>query len=90
MNIIQENNWVITKKKGKVKLPLFCGNVERLTPIYGVYHRLFGNVYFQDLRKNSDHYLILECLHSSTLSKHAKYLGRSMLIPLCTPITPTI
>ena len=35
MNIIQENNWVISTKKGKGKLPLFCGNVERVIPIYG-------------------------------------------------------
>ena len=34
MKIIQENNWVITKKKGKVKLPLFRGNVEQVIPIY--------------------------------------------------------
>ena len=27
INIISENNWVITTKKGKGKLPLFCGNV---------------------------------------------------------------
>ena len=35
MNIMQVNNWVINKKKGKDKLPLFCGNVERVIPIYG-------------------------------------------------------
>ena len=34
MNIIQENNWVITTKKGKGKLPLFSGNVERVSPVY--------------------------------------------------------
>ena len=34
MNIIQEKNWVITTKKGKGKLPLFCGNVERVFSIY--------------------------------------------------------
>ena len=28
INIIQENNWVITIKKGKGKLPLFHGNGE--------------------------------------------------------------
>ena len=27
INIIQDNNWVITIKKGKGKLPLFCGNI---------------------------------------------------------------
>ena len=34
MNIIQENNWAITTKKGKGKLPLFRGNVEQVIPIY--------------------------------------------------------
>ena len=34
INIIQENNWVITTKKGKGKLPLFRGNGERVNPIY--------------------------------------------------------
>ena len=36
INIIQENNLVITTKKGKGKLPLFCGNGERVNPIYAV------------------------------------------------------
>ena len=35
INMIQENNRVITTKKGKGKLPLFCGNRERVNPIYG-------------------------------------------------------
>ena len=34
INIIQENNWVITTKKGKGKLPLFYGNRELEIPIY--------------------------------------------------------
>ena len=34
INIIQENNWVITTKKGKSKLPLFCGNGEPVITIY--------------------------------------------------------
>ena len=34
INIIQKNNLVITTKKGKGKLPLFCGNGERVIPIY--------------------------------------------------------
>ena len=34
INIIQENHTVITTKKGKGKLPLFCGNGERFIPIY--------------------------------------------------------
>ena len=34
INIIQENNWVIPPKKGKGQLPIFCGNGERVNPIY--------------------------------------------------------
>ena len=32
--MIHENNWVVTTKKGKGKLPLFCVNVEWVIPIY--------------------------------------------------------
>ena len=34
INIIQDKNWVITTQKGKGKLPLFCGDGERLITIY--------------------------------------------------------
>ena len=34
INIIQENNWVVTTKKGKGKLPIFHGNGVRVNPIY--------------------------------------------------------
>ena len=34
--MIQENNWVITTKKGAVKLLLFCGNGERVIPVYAL------------------------------------------------------
>ena len=37
INILQENNWVITtKKKGNGKLPLFSGNREQIITIYGL------------------------------------------------------
>ena len=32
--MIQENNWVIDTPK-KLKLPIFCGNGERVITIYG-------------------------------------------------------
>ena len=35
ISIIQENNRVITTKKGNGKIPLFRGNGERVNPIYG-------------------------------------------------------
>ena len=34
INIIQDNNWGITTKKGKGKFPLFCGNIEWVIPLY--------------------------------------------------------
>ena len=36
--MIQEDNWVITTKNGKGKLPLFCGDGERIITIYGYRH----------------------------------------------------
>ena len=35
ITIIQEKIWVIATKKGKGKLPLFCGFGEHAIPIYG-------------------------------------------------------
>ena len=37
INIIQENNWVITTKKSKGELPLFWGNGEQVIPIYSLW-----------------------------------------------------
>ena len=37
INTIQENNWTINTKKSKSKLPLFCGNRERIIPIYALW-----------------------------------------------------
>ena len=34
--MIQENNWVVTTKKGGGELPLFCGNGERVIPVYAL------------------------------------------------------
>ena len=39
MNIIQDNNWVITTKKDKGKLSIFRGNLERVIPIYAISHQ---------------------------------------------------
>ena len=47
INIIQESNRVITIKKGKVNLQLFCGNGKWLIPIYCVYH-LYYLLHFLD------------------------------------------
>ena len=42
IDIIQENNKVITIRKGKGKLPLFCGYGERIIPIYGERNTQWG------------------------------------------------
>ena len=34
--MIQENNLVLSPKKGQGKLILFCGNGERVFPIYAI------------------------------------------------------
>ena len=34
INIMQENNMVITTKKGKGKLSFFCGNGKQVIPIH--------------------------------------------------------
>ena len=37
--------------------------------------RLFWNVSIRDPRHNSDHTMVLGCLHSAPLREQAKYLG---------------
>ena len=39
---MQENNWLITSKKGKGKLPLFFGNGDRVIPIYALGYVAFN------------------------------------------------
>ena len=43
--MIHENNCIISTKKGKGKIPLFCGNGERVSSIYGlrIYVWIFKN-----------------------------------------------
>ena len=50
--------------------------------ILGTDHRLFWNVFVWDPRHNSDHYLVLGCLHSAPLSEHLEYLRRRKRLPL--------
>ena len=57
--------------------------------IMGKYLRLFGNVSVRYPRHNSDHYMVLGCLHSASLREHAKYLGGSKRLPLRPPTKPT-
>ena len=43
--------------------------------ILGMDRRLFRNVFVQDPRHNSDHYMVLGCLPSASLKEHNRYLG---------------
>ena len=49
--------------------------------IQGVDRHIFGNVSVQEPRHNSDHYMVLGCLHSASMKKHARYPGGSKKVP---------
>ena len=53
--------------------------------ILGTDLRLFGNVSVQDPRHNSDHYMVLGCLHSSPLREYDRYIGWQKRLPLLPP-----
>ena len=57
--------------------------------IVGTDHRLFGNVSVRYPRHNSDHYLVLGCLHIASLKEHTQYLGGRKRLPLRPPTKPT-
>ena len=57
--------------------------------ILGTDFRLFVNVYVRDPRHNSDHYIVLGCLHSASLREHARYFGGRKRLPLRPPTKPT-
>ena len=56
--------------------------------ILGTDRRLFGNVSIQDSRHNTDHYMVMGCLHSAYLKEHAQYLGGRKKLPLLSRIEP--
>ena len=57
--------------------------------ILGTDRRLFGNVAVRDPRHNSEHYMVLGCLHSASLSEQMWYLGGQKKLPLRPPTEPT-
>ena len=61
----------------------------RIDFILGTDCRLFGNVSVRDPRHNSDHCMVLGCLHIASLKDHARYLGGRKKTPLCPPTEPT-
>ena len=54
--------------------------------IMGTDCRLFGNVSVLYPMHNSDHYMVLGCLHSASLKEHSRYLGGRKKPTLC-PLT---
>ena len=57
--------------------------------ILGTDCRLFGNVSIRDPRHNSDHYMVLGCLPSASLTEHKRYLGGRKRWPVRPPSKPT-
>ena len=57
--------------------------------ILGTDHRLFGNISIRDPRHNSDHYMVLGCLPSASLTEHKQYLGVQKKLPLKPPTETT-
>ena len=49
--------------------------------ILGMDFRLFDNVSVRDPRHNSDHYMVLGCLHRASLREHARYQGGAQAPP---------
>ena len=57
--------------------------------ILGTDRSLFWNVSVQDLRHNTNHYMVLGCLRSAPKREHAKYLTGRKKLPLWPPSNPT-
>ena len=57
--------------------------------ILGTYQSLFWNVSVWEPRHNTDHYIVLGCLHSAPDREHAKYLTGRKKMPLRPPAEPT-
>ena len=53
--------------------------------ILGMDRCLFEDVSVRKPRHNSDHYMVLGCLHSAPLREHARYLGGCKRLPLRPP-----
>ena len=56
--------------------------------ILGTDRRLFWNVFVWDPRHNTDHYMVLGCLHSAPKRERDKYLTGRKQLPLRSPAKP--
>ena len=72
--------WIMIQEEREVR--------SRTDYILGKDHCLFGNVSVWDPRHNSDHYMVLGCLHSTSLREHTRYLGVRNHLPLFPPTAP--
>ena len=61
----------------------------RTNYILGADCRLFGNVSVRYPRHNSEHYLVIGFLYSSSLKEHMRYLRGRKKLPLQLPTEPT-
>ena len=73
--------WSMLRKEREVR--------SRTDYILGTDRRLFGDVSFRDSRHNSDHYMVLGCLSSASLTEHKRYLGGQKKLPMKPPNEPT-
>ena len=60
----------------------------RIDYILGTDRRIFGNVSVWDPRHKSDHYIMLGCLPSASMTEHKRYLGGRKKLPLRPPTEP--
>ena len=57
--------------------------------ILGTDRPLFGNVSIRYPQHKSDHYMVMGCLPSASLTEHKRYLGGRKKLPLRPPVEPT-
>ena len=56
--------------------------------ILGIDYCMIQNVTVRNERHNTDHYLVMGCLHGAVPSGHSHYLGKRKSFPLKPPKTP--
>ena len=57
--------------------------------ILGSDNQIFQNVAVQDLRHNSDHFMVMGCFHGAPPREHSCYLGRRTCLPIRPPVCQT-
>ena len=70
--------WAMVRQGREVK--------SQMEYIMGSDRRIFQNMAVRDLRHNSNHYMVLGCLHGGSLRENSNYLGRRTRLPLCTTV----